>query len=389
MKAKRVIFVFLLVLLGTVGVWSQDANRGFHDDIDRNADDFVTVSLLVAEPSEVLYSGFGHCALRMQCPTYNMDYIYSYEGENASDKFVRFFLGQLKMGMMRFPTDVFLDDYREIKRGVRAYVINLSPVAKQNLWRILDQKVAEGMDLPYDYIVRGCGISTSRFIREAIFPTCIEYGDWADSNYRTIREAGSDNLKNMPWSCWILNTIIGSGVDDREANPEDLTVFPEDLLNVWLKAKVDGHPLLNSHYEWLVPQSQTLSSETVITPQMVAIFILLLAIISFWLSSPYIDWLVLAIQTLLGLAITYLLLSDVPNNDWNWLIVPFNPLPAFLWHWRRKAFPVLATINIIWLLGMLLYPAMLVNSANLILAVAVTIILLKYTNINKHNIIKV
>ena len=32
------------------------------------ADDFVTASLLVATPSDVLYSCAGHASIRMQCP---------------------------------------------------------------------------------------------------------------------------------------------------------------------------------------------------------------------------------------------------------------------------------------------------------------------------------
>lgn len=382
--ARLIISIFLLCGFAPISSMAQDANSGFHDDIDRNAEDFVTVSLLVAEPYGTLYSGFGHCALRMQCPAYGLDEVYSYEGEDASDKFVRFFLGQLKMGMNTITIDEYLDSFREENRGVRAYRLNLQPVVKQNLWRILDGKIREGMELPYDYIARGCAITTSRFVREALYPSCIEYDEWREHNIRTIREAGSYNLQDAPWSSWLLNTITGSGVDDRNVAPEDLIVLPEDLLNIWLKAKVDGRPLLDNHYEQLVPQGPAIQRPAV-TPMIMAVLILVLALISFVLRTPYIDWGILVVQTFIGLAIIYLLLSDVPNNEWNWLIIPFNPLPILLWRRRMKAYLVLGAINIAWLLGMLLYPTMLVYPANMVLAAAVTIVLMKYSKINIIN----
>ena len=40
---------------------------------DRMADDFITASLVIAEPGEVMYSILGHAALHMLCPHYNLD----------------------------------------------------------------------------------------------------------------------------------------------------------------------------------------------------------------------------------------------------------------------------------------------------------------------------
>ena len=51
------------------------------------AEDFVIASVCVASPGEDVYSALGHACLRLQCPTYNLDYIYSYEAEDADDGF--------------------------------------------------------------------------------------------------------------------------------------------------------------------------------------------------------------------------------------------------------------------------------------------------------------
>ncbi|MBQ4138143.1 MAG: hypothetical protein II592_01175, partial [Muribaculaceae bacterium] len=36
-----------------------------------DSSNFVTASLLIASPGEALYSSYGHCALRMECPVHN------------------------------------------------------------------------------------------------------------------------------------------------------------------------------------------------------------------------------------------------------------------------------------------------------------------------------
>ena len=43
------------------------------------ADDFVTASVLIATPGDVLYTSFGHACIRLQCPHYDFDLVYSYD----------------------------------------------------------------------------------------------------------------------------------------------------------------------------------------------------------------------------------------------------------------------------------------------------------------------
>ena len=134
---KRLYSIFLLLTFAIVAfgqkmtVAERNAAQGFNDTIDRLAPDFVTVSLVVCDPDEVLYSTLGHAALHLQCPTFDLDYIFSYEGENVRNQVWSFLKGDLKMGMYAFPTGLFLDIYRLSGRGVKEYTINLSPEQEQ------------------------------------------------------------------------------------------------------------------------------------------------------------------------------------------------------------------------------------------------------------------
>lgn len=350
---------------------------GVSNGIDREAEDFVKVSLFVADPSGILYSVVGHAALRLECPTFNLDYVFSYEGENAEDKILQFFLGNLKMGLFAIPTQEYLDDYRREGRGVRMYHLNLPPQVKLRLWEQMDKRLSDGIALPYDYISRGCALSTSMFIREALDTIAIDYGHWDEYNYHTMREQFCrDNLQEAQWSRWVISAITGTNVD-KEYAPEDMLIRPYDLRNVWLRAKIQGHPLMDNDYVEVVPTGEPLRAGF-LTPMLVAFLILLLTIGSLRMNTPVIDYSVLAVQSLLGIFMVYMVFfSTIPNNDWNWLVVPFNPLPLITWYWRKYANIVWAGIDLIWVLALALHPHHLTDPANLIFVFAFSLILLK------------
>lgn len=382
---KLHIFAILcfLVLAPFCCVYGYADNDGFNDGIDRNAEDFIQVSLLVADPSGILYSVVGHCALRLECPTFNLDYVFSYEGEQMEGRTLQFFLGNLKMGLFAIPTQEYLEDYRKEKRGVRMYHLNLPPEAEQRLWEQMDKRLSDGISLPYDYISRGCALSTSMFIRQALDTIAIDYGHWDEYNYHTIREQFCrDNLQEAQWSRWIISAITGTNVD-REVAPEDMIVRPYDLRNVWLRAKIQGHPLMDNNYEELVPSGEPLCAGWV-TPTLVACLLLLLAIGSIWIKMPIFDYTLLALQTILGVFVFYMVFfSTIPNNDWNWLVVVFNPLPLITWYWRKYANYVWAGIDILWVIALALSPHHLTDPANLIFILAFSVVILKQTNIFK------
>ena len=129
-----------------------------NDGIDRMAPDFVTVSLVLTGPEDAIYSVAGHACLRLECPTFQHDYCFTYESEDVEDKVLSFFTGNLKMGMFRVPTDLFLK-VNGGGRGVWAYKLQLPPDAELRLWQVLDNLVTQEATLPYDYIRRGCAKS--------------------------------------------------------------------------------------------------------------------------------------------------------------------------------------------------------------------------------------
>lgn len=104
-KLNILLVIFLLLVAGTFSVSAQITyeqgqyvDTVFNDHVDRTAEDFVIASLLVADPGTVMYSVLGHACIRLQCPTFGMDYCFSYESD-VSQKVLSFLAGKLMMGL--------------------------------------------------------------------------------------------------------------------------------------------------------------------------------------------------------------------------------------------------------------------------------------------------
>lgn len=317
-----------------VDVQGQYVDTVFNDNVDRTAEDFVIASLLVADPGTVLYSVLGHACIRLQCPAFGMDYCFSYESEGVRNKVFRFLAGNLTMGLFAIPIEEYVAPYREEGRGVYEYRLNLPIDVKRELWRVLDERFAEGQSWYYDYYHRGCSITCVDFVREALGNTKIVYDKSLYESSPTGRDLVKANTTKALWVRTVACFISGSDVDKPLVGDKQLLI-PADLVKAWQKAKVNGEYLLASEPTVLV-EGKPQINDGWFTPMVLAIILLVLSILNLWVEYPYFDWLMLAAQTFIGCFMTYLIcFSDLCCTEWNWLIIPFNPLPAVFWHWRK------------------------------------------------------
>ena len=357
----------------------------FHDNVDRTAEDFVIASLLVADPGTVLYSVLGHACIRLQCPAFGLDYCFSYESESVKNRVLDFLAGKLMMGLFAIPVEEYCDIYRKDGRGVYEYQLNLPIETKQELWRILDEKIAEGHRLPYDYYHRGCAITIVDFVKEALAQTKIVYDKSLYELQPTARELCIENSQLALWVQFIALFMVGNEADEPLIGDKQL-IIPTDLVAVWQKATVNGKPLLASEPVVLV-EGKPQVSDGWFTPMVLAIMLLILSIINLWVKYPYFDWLMLTAQTLIGCGMTYLIVfSDLCCTEWNWLIIPFNLLPAICWKWRKYWALPYAGILAIWCISMAvmtIWGNVLVDWSHVVLVIAWGVILVKQYNVGK------
>ena len=355
-----------------------DGNDGFNAGVDRSDPNFVTASVMVASPGDELFSCTGHVFLRLECPTFNLDYCFSDESERVSDRVFTFLAGNLKMGLFAVPTGEMLEEYRKDRRGVRQYRLDLPADVKQRLWRILDEEAAKGANIPYDYDTRGCAKSVLNLIRRAAQPTRLETTSAAErATGDTRREMGCTMLgKTHPWNLFLLNGIVGV-----EADNFDPVVTPQSLVNYLRTVKLEGRPVVPGEGVEIL-KGIAPAPPGWLTPIRAAGLLVVLSLVNWFIRKPFIDWAFLAFQTALGFFFVYLTaFSGLPTAHWNWLLVPFNPLPLVFWRWRRYWAWPFAAVLVAWEAFMLLSPHQLTDWAYVVIVIASVVF---YVRQGKH-----
>lgn len=375
----RICLMVLLLMTFLVRVKGQ-ATANPNDSVDEN---FVIASVLLAEPGDALYSNAGHVTIRLQCPEHQLDYVFSYESENVSKKIISFLAGKLKMGMFAIPTADYLNTYRQAQRGVKEYILNMPIEAKRNLWRVCDNHMLEGANLPYDYINRGCAYSTLRILQEGLDTIPIQFGPWPEK-FKTMnrRELAAMQLVHFPWTTCFMHFVCNGVVNKNDCSNEEKVVMPLDLIEVLSTAQISGQPALSSPTQ-LVPSGPA-KQKTWFTPTLLALVLLLLTIVASLFRKDVMDYVLLALQSILGIITVYLVFfSDLVCTESSCLMVPFNPLPLLLWKWRHKWCLWYALAIAIWIVVVLLWPHSLTDTSFILLSVALIVSYVKMYVENK------
>lgn len=366
-----------LIALGIMPAGAQENGVPEHPD-----ENFVRAYVMVADPGEEIYSALGHACLRLVCATHEMDYVFSYEGEDVPHQLGQFFAGKLKMGVRGVPTDEYVAQYSKEGRKVHQYELLLPIHVKQRLWMMMDEHVDE-YDVPYDYVERGCAVSTLQWIIDAADPDSLQFGEWPSAMQRTRAEMGCDSVQN-PWMRHILCTFTAGVAGDTDLQPYEKVLTPRMLPQILARATYNGHPLLadadsikaslpaNFDEKWTPTLSPLkVAAKCLPTPPTLwAAALLLLALIGWWRKEWWWSLPTLIAGTLLTLFVTYLMFfSSLPNNEWNWLILVFNPLPLLLWKWHGTWGKTYFIYTCVWAAAMLFWPHFVLCPAHLILGI--------------------
>jgi hypothetical protein len=352
-----------------LSVAERNAQMGFNDTIDRLAEDFVSVSLMVADPTdwrEDVLGTLGHSFLRLQCPVFDLDYCFSYESEHVNTQLSKYAKGKLKMGMFAYPTDAYLEDYRHWNRAVHEYRLNLPPEVETRLWEIMDNKLSRGLSMKLDLSRRGCAISVVHFIKAALQDIPIIYPQ--GTRYETLsrREIIYQDQKAHPWLRLISCTMVPNAYD-KDCPIDEKLIVPADLVDLWQQSTVNGKPL--AVYVGDVVSSDYVDSEPpFITPQLLAWAILLITVLLITFGLNGWRWVLLGLQFLVGVLLLYVALFTQQFAGAGWLMMLlFNPLPLLLWKWRRYWQLPYAVLLLIEALVLVCWRHMLVDPAYIIL----------------------
>lgn len=376
----------LLVNGQEMTVAERNAAQGFNDTIDRLDPDFVKVSLCYAEPTKSnndLFGIVGHCFLRLQCSSFGLDYCFSYESEVVNAQLDKFLVGALEMGMFSIPTNEYLADYREWHRAVHEYRLNLPPDSEQRLWEMLDKEVLKGPHQKFDLIKHGCGISIVHFIEKAIAPTQIEYSYWPSHFDKSRREILRMHLIGYPWERLVIFTLFGRTYDEECPKKEKL-ICPDDIIDTWSHATIDGQPLLT--YIGDIVEYPSVTHKEPFSPMICMWLIVLLTIVFIIINWNEWNYILTGAQCVLGLLLLFLYyVSSVADSPNLWQLVLYNPLPLLLWHWRRYWQIPYTCILLIWIIVSMAFPYSMVENEHLVFALAVALYMSKDWLRDKYN----
>lgn len=370
----------LLTLLALAAIAVKGEYFGTPPTVEEAAaasEDFIAASLLTISPGRTMYSLVGHSAIRMRTRD-GRDICFSYESEDVSQRVLGYLAGRLRMGMFAVPTPVYLDSFRGGGRTVRENALNLPPEARLWLWQTLDWRAHDGVNLPYDHLSRGCAKTTFKMVCEAAGDD-LKLPEFPKKYDRTMREMGMDALVDSPWSMALLHGVTGTDAD-ADLPPREKVYLPNDLLEIFSAAKCRGLPFLGP--TTILLEEPPLPPTRTIDPLYFAlaflVFVILLVLSSSISTSTstfflHLHLLIPIVQAIPGAFLVYFVFfSSVPSTGWNWLLVPFNPLPLLAWPIVKRPLVsrVWGGILLVWTCTLYFWPHRLTHPAYCVMGLA-------------------
>ncbi len=337
--------LILLALCGFTNIWAVDEPSYI---LAEDSSNYIIASLLIISPTNEVYSVFGHCAFRMECPTHSLDYVFTYESDTSIGGFVTFFAGKAEAAFVAVPTEEFKAVIQRQQRGIQQYELNLSHHQKQELWRNLDIDMVEGAHRKFNLLLSNCVSTTVEKIKESSIGDHLEWAPWEGSMLLNNGDLVRHNARRSPWAEFLFVSFLGTGYNDYY--DQETRLCPEILIDVLSKASLvdqqtgSRRPVLTGRQQVLLPESRVLSDMVVTPAALFGVLLLIVVFLTFaewkwhWLRpARWLDVTLFIAQSLLGISLLYITcVSEIFGMLWNWYLIPFNPLPLLLWLILRK-----------------------------------------------------
>lgn len=221
---KFILFLFGLYLLFCTPIKGQNAvgNGEEAANINKEAADsnFIHAYLLDITPGKAFYSVYGHNAIRLTCPSKQLDFCFTFEMDMKKSSYLSVLTRKAKAGFAIVPSQVFFANYKKEGRGITQYELNLAPKQKQDLWRILDGEVSKGAYWDFNYSSVNCLSMVFYAINQAIQPESIHFNRLPDVVKGDYTEWMDYVSRRSPWVRLMMRGVLFH-VDGSTIAPED------------------------------------------------------------------------------------------------------------------------------------------------------------------------
>jgi len=339
------LYVLLLVASLELAPSQMKAQEETADSVSNDGGGLATdvfASLIIAEPSNDIYGCCGHCAIRMQCPSHNMDYCFTYSFSNTLANKFKFFNGTAEGSFVPMYTDDFLEEYKESHRGVMEYRLNLTLEEKRLLWQSLDENAHSSYHWKYDFLKTNCSAMCAYIVARSLIGARIEYGELDPVLMGDNRTFVKYIFSKTPWFQFFWLTILGAKGEDVGEVYTRLAPFV--ITEVWGNASLvnestgeirpvfDGEPVQISNEHTEITASP-------LTPFIVFLTLLVVALAVTVMSLNGVarkvvlcfDVALLALQTIAGIvSLFFNTLSQLQGVHGSWHVLVMNPLPLLV-----------------------------------------------------------
>lgn len=203
----------------------------------RPLSDSAYISLITVAPGEMLYSTFGHSALRVRDPLNRLDRVFNY---GTFDFQQPNFLLKFCQGRLLYFLDV--ESYRNFEYGniydrrpMREQILNLNAEQRQRLFDLLEENAREeNRYYQYEFFYDNCATRIRDIVKETFFHQ-INFDSSGLPMGTTMRQLLHQYLTNMPWTQFGIDLIIGLPAD-HVARPEQYMFLPDYMHDLFAKA---------------------------------------------------------------------------------------------------------------------------------------------------------
>ncbi|MGI5974713.1 MAG: DUF4105 domain-containing protein [Paludibacter sp.] len=297
------------------------------------------ISLLVSSPSDSeFFTMFGHASLRINDPGLGIDYVFNYGIFDHPSAFINTFYllkGNLHSELYAVTTHEFVEAVHQNGRKLTAYILNLMPDEKEDVWQnLMRDAQTDQRYYTYDIFKKNC-VTLPRNLLENNVQTIV-YQQEEESRYYTFRILGNQYLEHYPWVNFATDIFFGVGVD-VVLNERDADFLPDRLAQAFVKASIvdqmgDKRPLVIKE-DVLLEEVKSQSSKTLITPALVSyilLFLVVLLSVGELVKKKYFRWFDSLLFGVVGLIGMVLFLTNTVFAQWytcpNWMLIWLHPL---------------------------------------------------------------
>ncbi len=318
------------------------ASNEIPTQLANHVDSMIHFGLLTCQPSQEVYSLYGHTAIHYINREQGIDVAVNYGmfSFNKPHFILRFVFGLTDYEMGVQPFDDFCAAYAYEQRGITEQVLNIPAEVKLEIAEALERNyLPQNREYRYNYFYDNCTTRARDMIVGSLKPLIhYERKDGGPSFRKMIHAYNEDH----PWARFGNDILLGIKAD-RPTSISEQQFLPDHLKNDFASAFVktkDSQWKLVKETKTIIPAfNQTVEEEFPLRPRTCAIILLIITILTtlleYFLNKKFwgYDCAIMLTSGIAGCILFVMIFSQHPTVSLNLQLLALNPLPLFF-VWR-------------------------------------------------------